>query len=117
VNVTPEGRKRLADLMEERRLALGPLEWREVAQRGGLSYEAIRALRAGDAGDPTPVTLAKVDRGLEWVPGSAARVLYEGGEPEDILSPEERRALLIYPRSVAEGIARREGEHRNGATG
>lgn len=115
MDITPEARQRLARYLEERALYLG-LTWREVAKRADISIETLRLLRAGDDG-ARPVTLRKVDRGLEWTPGSAARVLYEAGEPEDIFTPEERRTMLMYPGSVAEGVARREGGRKNGATG
>jgi hypothetical protein len=110
MDITPEARRRLAGIMDERRLDLG-LTWKEVAIRGGLSYEAVRALRTGDEGNPEPLTLRKIDRGLEWMPGSSRRVLYEGGEPEDVLSPEERRTLERYAQGVVSPAA---GRERNG---
>lgn len=111
MDITPEARQRLAGLMEERRLDL-ELTWREVALRAGLSYESVRALRAGDEGNPQPLTLRKIDKGLEWRPGSSRRILYEGGDPEDVLSPEERRTLERYARPVSapEGERRSNGQ-------
>ena len=100
MSITPEARQRLAALMEERRLDL-ELTWREVALRAGLSYESLRALRAGDEGDPQPLTMRKADKGLEWMPGSTRRILYDGGDPEDVLSPAERETLERSARGVA----------------
>lgn len=105
MDVTPEGRQRLAHLMEERRLDL-QLEWKEVASRAGLVYETLRALRAGDAGAPTPLTLRKVDKGLEWMPGSSQRVLEGRGDPQDVLSPAERQTLEQYGRAASSAAER-----------
>ena len=115
MEITPEGRSHLDHHMDQRRLELG-LTWRQVASRAGVSYEVIRGLRA-DATGVRPLTLRQLDGALEWIPGSAAHVLYELGEPEDVFSPEERRALRMYPRSIARGIAEREGGQQNGTTG
>ena len=111
MDITPEARQRLARYMEDRALDLG-LTWREVAKRADISIETLRLLRAGDDG-ARPLTMRAVDGALEWRPGSVQRIL-DGGEPEDIFTPEERRAMSIYPHSVAEGMARREGGQRNG---
>lgn len=115
MDITPEGRSRLDGFMDAQRLELG-LTWRQVAGRAGISYEVIRGLRS-DATGVRPLTLRQLDTALEWEPGSSARVLYELGEPRDLFTPAERRAMRMYPHTVARGIAEREGEHRNGATG
>lgn len=115
MEITPEGRSRLDGFMDAQRLELG-LTWRQVAARAGISYEVIRGLRT-DATGVRPLTLRQLDGALEWVPGSASRVLYELGDPEDLFTPQERRALRTYPHSIARGAAEREGEHRNGAAG
>lgn len=81
MDITRTNRARLDALMDERRLDLG-LTWRDVAQRAGISYEAIRSLRTGTT-DMRSLTLRKLDKALEWQPGSAARVL-TGGDPSPL---------------------------------
>lgn len=115
MDITPEARQRLARYMEDRALDLG-LTWREVAKRADISIETLRLLRTGEDG-ARPLTMRAVDAALEWVPGSVQNIL-RGEEPEDLFTPEERRALRIYPHSIAKGIAEREGGHKqNGAAG
>ncbi len=116
MDITPEARRRLDRLMSERVRDLG-LAWREVAARAGISYEVIRGLRTTATG-VRDRTLWHLDKALEWEGGSCYRVLYEGGDPVDIFTPEERRAMRLYPRSLAEGVARqREDEKQtNGAS-
>ncbi len=74
----PETRKRLATFMDQRRLDLR-LTWREVAETGGISYEALRAARNGEGG-MRPLTQAAIENGLQWERGSVARIL-AGGDP------------------------------------
>lgn len=115
MEITPEGRYRLDHFMDQQRLELG-LTWRQVAARAGISYEVIRGLRS-DATGVRPLTLRQLDTALEWEPGSAARVLYELGDPRDLFTREERRAMRMYPHTIAKGIAEREqeqGHERNG---
>lgn len=76
--ITPEARKRLAELMEQRIVDLR-LTWREVAEAGDISYEALRAARNG-SGDIRRTTQAGIEDGLRWERGSVSRVL-EGGSP------------------------------------
>jgi ABC-type nitrate/sulfonate/bicarbonate transport system substrate-binding protein len=78
MDITPEARQRLNDLMDARRLELG-IPWREVATRAGISYEALRALRAGPGGT-ADLTARKIDAALGWAPGSV-RAILDGGEP------------------------------------
>jgi hypothetical protein len=79
MGITPAARDRLDRLMDARRLDLD-LTWRDVAARAGLSYEALRALRAGPGGLRT-LTMRKLDRGLAWEAGSVRRVVLEDGDP------------------------------------
>jgi hypothetical protein len=96
--ITPESRAHFTELLEGRRLDLG-LTLRLVAQEAGMSYESLRAIRAGTGGNPRALTLRGVDRALYWRPGSAERVLYDGGEPDALplprrILPDEVRRLL-----------------------
>ena len=76
--ITPEARERLAELMEQRMADLR-LTWREVAETGDISYEALRAARNG-SGDIRRNTQAGIEAGLRWERGSVARIL-AGGDP------------------------------------
>lgn len=71
--IDPETRARLMDLMEERRLELG-LTWREVVDRAGMSYEAIRNFRTGTGG-MRELTRRKLSEALGWDRGMIGRVL------------------------------------------
>ncbi len=98
--ITPEARARLAGLMDKRRLELR-LTWREVAEAGGVSYEALRATRNGK-GDIRPLTQAGIEKAFRWEQGSITRILNGGGpvpleQPAHSL-PSADRAPVI-PRS------------------
>lgn len=92
MDISPHARERLASLMDDRRIDLR-LTWRQVAERAGLSYEAVRALRAGDEGNPDRLTMRKVDGALEWEPGTIEATLSGSPLPADaeaILAELER---------------------------
>jgi hypothetical protein len=76
--ISPEARERLASLMDDRRLELG-LRWRDVAEAGGVSYEALRDVRNGSGGIRR-LTEHAIETGLRWEAGSVRRIL-DGGEP------------------------------------
>lgn len=69
---------RLEELMQAKRLELGMKTWRSLATEAGISYETLRALRAGE--NYAPATAYAVETALQWAPGSIAQIL-EGGEP------------------------------------
>jgi hypothetical protein len=73
-----QGRERLAQRMDDRRTELR-LNWEDVARDGNLSIRVLNDLRRG-ATKPRRNTLRGVDVGLQWLPGSAERIL-DGGEP------------------------------------
>ena len=79
--ISPEARGRLASLMDDRRLELR-LRWRDVAEAGGISYEALRDVRNGTGGIRR-LTEHAIEAGLQWESGSVASIL-AGGEPVDI---------------------------------
>ncbi|MFJ2303805.1 MULTISPECIES: helix-turn-helix domain-containing protein [unclassified Streptomyces] len=74
----PEPHERLNEAMNQRRLALR-MNWRELAQAAGISYEALRAIRRGDY-RPTELTSRGLDEALRWEHGSVFSVL-NGGTP------------------------------------
>lgn len=71
-------RQWLAARMEERRLELR-LYWSDVADRAGVTTEALRQVRQGQHGIK-PMTKTGIEQGLRWERGSVDAVL-EGGDP------------------------------------
>ena len=69
---TQQQKQRLDQAMERRRLQLG-LEWREVADRAGVSYETLRALRK--SGVASSLSKRRIEGALQWAPGSIDNVL------------------------------------------
>lgn len=65
--------------MDERRLALG-MRWRDLADRTGLSGQALRDIRRGRS-VPRDLTARNLEDALGWDRGSIQRVL-QGDEPE-----------------------------------
>ena len=78
---TSDNRRYLAGHMERRQVELG-LTWKQIADAGGISYEAVRAVRHGTA-DIRAQTRHGIDTGLRWTPGSVDRIL-SGGDPEPL---------------------------------
>ena len=97
--INPEARKRLADLMDQRRVDLR-LTWREVAEAGGISYEALRAARSGP-GDIRLLTQAAIEDGLHWERGSIARTL-AGGEPVPVSPGGVSRSDVDFQAGIPE---------------
>lgn len=71
----------------------------EIADLGGPSTTTQSKIEMGEAGNVSRTTLQKLDKGLSWKEGSAARVL-AGGKPEAIITwraltePDELRNSL-----------------------
>lgn len=76
--ITPQARRRLAEMMEERRLNLA-LRWQDVAEAGRISLKTLHSVRTGDAGIAA-LTKRAVETGLRWRPGSVDQIL-AGGNP------------------------------------
>lgn len=74
------GARRLADAVKARREEHGWTQ-QDVVQQGHLSLNRLQAIEAGRTAQYRRTTLEDLDRGLKWVQGSAARILYENGEP------------------------------------
>lgn len=62
--------------MEKRRLEL-KLEWRDVAERSGLTYETLRAMRR--TGRASALSKALIESALAWEAGSIDSIL-QGGQ-------------------------------------
>lgn len=74
----PRPHELLNEAMNQRRLELR-MNWRQVAEEAGISYEALRAIRRGDY-RPTELTARGLDGALRWTPSSVYAVL-DGGDP------------------------------------
>jgi len=70
--------KRFGQIVTARREDLD-LTQIDVWQRGGPSNSTLTAIEAG-TGTPSPSTFRKLDKALEWEPGSARRA-FDGGDP------------------------------------
>ncbi|NLG54527.1 MAG: helix-turn-helix domain-containing protein [Rhodococcus sp.] len=90
--------KRFAEIVRQRRLALG-LRQEEVRDAGGPALRRQTQIEQGVPPVPSVSTLARVDKSLQWAPGSAARTL-QGGLPLPAQTPQiteedvERRVNL-----------------------
>lgn len=73
-----EARRRLAALMDQRRLDLH-LTWQDVAERGGVSLRALANARTGDS-PIRPLTQAGIETGLQWEDGTV-EIILAGGDP------------------------------------
>lgn len=51
---------------------------------GGPTKPVVVLAESGRLSNPRPSTLSKFDTGLNWKPGSAAEVFWEGGQPTSI---------------------------------
>lgn len=74
--------RRFGKIVRSRRLALG-LTQSQVTEKGGPSDKRQTQIENGTPPAPSLTTLAKVDMGLRWKPGSAAAAL-NGGTPTPV---------------------------------
>lgn len=65
----------------ERRKELG-LTIRDVNHHGGPTAPTVAKAEAGALQDPRPSTFAKFDAGLGWSPGTAAKIYWNGVDPQ-----------------------------------
>ncbi|MGW3417019.1 helix-turn-helix domain-containing protein [Streptomyces phaeochromogenes] len=94
----PEPHEQLDEAMRQRRLELR-MNWREVAQAAGISYEALRAIRRGDY-RPTELTARGIDEALQWVPGGVYIAL-DGGTPVRLGDASPRAAASPHPPALS----------------
>lgn len=83
--------ERLTELMLARLRDLGMKTWRDLSTKAGISYETLRALRAG--GNPSDGTTYALEKALRWEPGSV-RAILAGGDPtvedaDDVVPTDE----------------------------
>jgi len=100
VGVTLEQRTRFGALVAARRSELGRLSRDDVHAAGGPSDTTLARLENPDSQMPPPrkATFPKLDLGLQWVPGSAARA-WAGGDPVGL----EQAELANTESAPAEG--------------
>jgi hypothetical protein len=99
-------RKRLAHLMDERRIDLR-MQWSDVADAIGISVAHLRRIRSGHASLTFKVTRG-IDQALRWRNGSTMQIM-EGGEPDPLPeahaasapSGNARAPLRVVPEWVA----------------
>lgn len=72
--------------MDGRRKELG-LRWADVAERGGITTQTLRGIRAGTR-QPRGLTRAAIERALDWEPGSVDAIL-AGDKPTSVTQPVE----------------------------
>ncbi|MFC3347336.1 hypothetical protein ACFOOM_07780 [Streptomyces echinoruber] len=90
MTAAPEPLVRLAQRVE-RRIAELALEYAEVCRRAGISDETLGKIRKGIKARGS--TYLKLERALEWAPGSISAIL-AGGEPTPLDTHADRRAAV-----------------------
>lgn len=96
--------ERLSEYMAARRLALGMKTWRDLSARAEISYETLRALRAG--GRPSEATTHQLERALQWEPGSV-RTIITGGEPTplpDLTGPQGQQVEVKQAQGTSSAL-------------
>lgn len=68
--------ERLSSLMMARLRDLGMKTWRDLSTKAGISYETLRAVRAGS--NPSDGTVYALEKALRWAPGSFNAILADG---------------------------------------
>jgi transcriptional regulator with XRE-family HTH domain len=76
--------QRLNALMDQRRLELG-LRWKAIAERAKITHQTLLQLRKG--AEVSDLTVANVERALDWGPGSIRSIL-SGGDPTPLTAAE-----------------------------
>lgn len=97
-----DGSGRLGDYVAARRRELG-LTRMQVQQAGGPSVTRLGTIEDGSGPGPTPQTLQKLDSGLRWQPGSAART-FAGGLPAPLPDAATRDSSLIGASQVTVSV-------------
>lgn len=93
--------ERLNEVLRVRRLELGMKTWRDLSQAAGISYETLRALRAGD-GRPGEATIHGLNGALLYKDGAGVEALLIGRDPEKIEPAEEPKGEWTLQEARAE---------------
>jgi hypothetical protein len=88
----PSSSRRLADKLNQRRIALR-LEWKDVADRTGVSTAHLRNFRNGQ-GTLSDLRKANLEDALQWQQGSIDRIS-QGGEPIEVASVSGTAGLAL----------------------
>lgn len=107
--MTDQGPERLAKAVKARRTQLG-LAQGDLGGRGGPGVVTVGQIERGQ-NRPQGLTLARLDRALEWEPGSAAEVL-AGGQP----TPASGASVRPDREGATTYLTRREGPDLSTAT-
>lgn len=86
-NWPEEAASRLGEAVKARRARLGRTQV-DVWQAGGPANSTLTSIESGAQTVISTVTLRKLDTGLSWEPGTAARIL-NGEQPNPIRTPLE----------------------------
>lgn len=82
--------ERLDRAMNARRLDLR-MNWRELSEAAGISYEALRGIRRGDY-RPSELTARALDEALRWERGGVEAILAGGdATPMDVSATRQDR--------------------------
>lgn len=113
--MTEPSRDHLAARVRARRESLG-LRQKDIAARGGPSYETVRLIEKAAPGSPYQSrTLAGLDRALSWKSGTSAAILDGTADPDPVtwvdnpvmpqfeVSPETQ-ALLAQNETAQAGV-------------
>lgn len=115
--------RRFGKIVHARRMTLG-LTQVQVADRGGPSDKKQTQIENGTPPAPAVSTLAKIDIGMQWKPGSAAAALH-GGDPMPIEQAavytaedldRHARLTLALERAGVRSVAARGAERVEGGT-
>jgi hypothetical protein len=82
-NWSQDAASRLGDAVKSRRARLGRTQL-EIWQAGGPANSTLTSIESGRQTVISTATLRKLDKGLSWEPGTAARIL--NGEPVNPIS-------------------------------
>lgn len=96
--------QRFGRIVRERREALG-LQQEEMKDYGGPSSTTMSQIERAVGKPPSRLILNRLDRGLDWTPGSAQRTL-AGGDPQTYTGAAHRPTRAEPPPTEAEPIVR-----------
>ncbi len=97
-------RARFARIVAERRRLLG-LTLDQLQQAGGPSDVTTGKIEKGAIASPSARTLRRLDTGLQWTEGSAARAFAGGGEPTALEEvPSVRRSTPSAVNAAADSV-------------
>jgi hypothetical protein len=106
--VTDTSWDRLASAVRDRRKHLG---WSQaaVSRAGGPSDQTVAKIETGKDGPFRANTLAQLDQGLGWIPGTAERIVNgNAGDPDKWVAQPQGRGVLDHA-GASDSVARHPG--------